>query len=107
MLGLTEGVETGLGVRQLTTGRYFPDLGSIPVWACYSAPNISNFEVPEFLLPTLGKIIVFADNDENGTSYKAAMALKERLAVEYPDIEVEIRMPELVGFDWLDVLVNL
>lgn len=107
VLGLTEGVETGLGVRQLTTGRYFPDLGSIPVWACYSAPNISNFEVPEFLLPTLRKIIVFADNDENGTSYKAAMALKERLAVEYPDIEVEIRMPELVGFDWLDVLVNL
>lgn len=107
ILGLTEGVETGLGVRQLTAGHYFPDLGPIPVWATYSAGNISNFEVPEILLPTLRKIIVFADNDENGTSYAAALTFKERMAIEHPDIEVEIRMPDLVGWDWLDVLVNL
>jgi hypothetical protein len=107
VLGLTEGVETGCGVRQLTTGRYFPDLGRIPVWACYSAGNIKNFKVPEFLLRTLRKIIVFADNDENGTSYEAAKAFQERMAIEHPDLIVEIRMPEVVGLDWLDVLVNL
>ncbi|KVP39465.1 toprim domain-containing protein [Burkholderia ubonensis] len=107
VLGLTEGVETGLGVRQLTTGRYFPGLGPIPVWACYSAGNIRNFKIPEFLLSTLRKIIIFADNDENGTGYAAAVAFKERMAIEYPDIEVEIRMPEVVGWDWLDVMVNL
>jgi phage/plasmid primase-like uncharacterized protein len=107
VLGLTEGVETGCGVRQLATGRYWPDLGRIPVWACYSAGNIKNFKVPEFLLKTLRKIIVFADNDENGTSYEAAMAFKERMAIEHPHLEVEIRMPEVVGLDWLDVLVNL
>jgi len=107
VLGLTEGVETGCGVRQLTTGRYFPDLGRIPVWACYSAGNIKNFKVPEFLLRTLRKIIVFADNDENGTSYEAAKAFQERMAIEYPDLIVEIRMPDVVGLDWLDVLVNL
>jgi hypothetical protein len=59
------------------------------------------------LLKTLRKIIVFADNDENGTSYEAAMAFKERMAIEHPHLEVEIRMPEVVGLDWLDVLVNL
>jgi len=107
VLGLTEGVETGCGVRQLATGRYWPDLGRIPVWASYSAGNIKNFKVPEFLLSTLRKLIIFADNDERGTSYKAAFELKERLAIEFPDLIVEIRMPEVVGMDWLDVLVNL
>lgn len=106
-LGLTEGVETGLGVRQLSAGRYWPELGKIPVWSCYSAGNIEAFVIPEFLKATLKTLIIFADNDENGRGHEAALKLKERLAVEWPELEVRIEMPEVVGCDWLDVLVNL
>lgn len=106
-LGLTEGVETGLGVRQLSAGRYWPQLGKIPVWSCYSAGNIEAFVIPEFLKATLKTLIIFADNDESGRGAEAALKLKERLAVEWPELEVRIEMPEVVGCDWLDILVNL
>ncbi|MBU9200473.1 toprim domain-containing protein [Burkholderia multivorans] len=107
VLGLTEGVETGLAVRQLLLERYFPGFGPIPVWACYSAGNVRNFQIPEELLSTLRKIIIFADHDENGTGFSAAKAFEERMAIEQPQLTVEIKMPEVVGCDWLDVLVNL
>lgn len=107
VLGLCEGIETGIGVRQLATGGYFDGLGAIPVWATYSERNIRNFQVPESLLATLQKIIIFADNDERGTGYSAALEFQARMAVEQPHLVVEIRMPEVSGWDWLDVLVNL
>jgi len=106
-LGLTEGVETACGVKQLAEGRFWPELGDIPIWACYSAGNIKSFQVPPELLATLRKIVVFADNDANDTGFNAAEAFKERMAEEHPDIEVVIKMPDLTGWDWLDVLVNL
>lgn len=107
VLGLTEGVETAIGVRQLGSGGYFDGLGKIPVWACFAERNIRNFQIPESLLATLTKIIIFADNDERGTGLAAAMAFKERMAIEQPQLVVEIKLPEVVGHDWLDVLVNL
>jgi hypothetical protein len=107
VLGLTEGIETGIGVRQLGVGGYFDGLGKIPVWACYAERNLRNFKIPESLLATLTKIIVFADNDERGTGLAAALAFKERMAIEHPHLVVEIKLPEVVGWDWLDVLVNL
>jgi putative DNA primase/helicase len=108
ILGLTEGVETGCGVRQLAAGGYWPDIGgSIPVWAAYSERNIRSFVVPEFLLPTLRKIIVFADMDASWTGIKAALAFKQRMAIEHPEIEVVIKVPHFIGWDWLDVLDNL
>jgi putative DNA primase/helicase len=103
ILGLTEGVETALGVRQLADGGYWPEMGRIPVWACYSERNIRSFVVPPYLLPTLRKIVVFADMDENWTGIKAALEFKRRMAIEYPDIEVVIKVPHLFGWDWLDV----
>jgi putative DNA primase/helicase len=107
VLGLTEGVETAIGVRQLGVGGYFDGLGKIPVWACFAERNIRNFQIPESLLDTLTKIIIFADNDERGTGLAAATAFKDRMAVEQPHLVVEIKLPEVVGHDWLDVLVNL
>ena len=107
VLGLTEGVETGIGVRQLCAGGYFDGLGKIPVWACFAERNIRNFQIPEWMLSTLKKIIIFADNDERGTGLAAAKAFQERMALEHPDLIVEIKLPEVVGWDWLDVLVNL
>lgn len=107
VLGLTEGIETALGVRQLCSGGYFDGLGKIPVWACFAERNIRNFQIPEWLLGTLTKIIIFADNDERGTGLAAATEFKERMAIEQPHLVVEIRLPDVVGHDWLDVLVNL
>jgi putative DNA primase/helicase len=107
ILGLTEGVETGCGVRQLACGGYWPEFGRIPVWAAYSERNIRSFVVPEFLLPTLRKIVVFADMDENWTGIKAALEFKARMAIEHPDIEVIIKVPHVFGWDWLDVLISL
>ncbi len=107
VLGLCEGVETGLAVRQLTKGRYFQGLGAIPVWACFAERNIRNFQIPDELLATLTKVIIFADNDEKNTGMTAALEFKERMATEQPQLEVDIKMPEVPGWDWLDVLVNL
>ncbi|MEX3984209.1 hypothetical protein AB4Y45_35220 [Paraburkholderia sp. EG287A] len=106
-LGLTEGIETAHGTRQLAAGGYWPELGKIPVWATYSAGNIAAFVVPEWLLPTLRKVVVFADSDANWTGIKAAIAFKARMAIEHPKIEVEIKVPHCFGWDWLDVLDSL
>lgn len=107
VLGLTEGIETGLSARQLAAGGYWPELGAIPVWACFAERNIRSFMIPPELLPTLRKIIVFADNDANGKGLEAATEFKDRMAEEHPEIEVEIKLPHLVGWDWNDVLLNL
>lgn len=107
VLGLCEGVETALAVRQLTAGRFFQGLGPIPVWACFAERNIRNFQVPELLHDTLRKIIVFADNDERGTGMAAAREFQERMKTEHPHLSVDIQMPDVEGWDWLDVLVNL
>lgn len=107
VLGLAEGTETAHAARQLSAGRYWPELGKVPVWATYSERNIRNFVIPEELLATLKKIVIFADNDESGTGLAAATEFKERMAVEHPEIEVVIKMPDVVGNDWNDVLVNL
>lgn len=107
ILGITEGIETGLAARQLSIGGYFPELGHVPVWACYSERNVRNFVVPPELLSTLRTIVVFADNDAKGVGLAAAIEFKQRMAVEHPDIEVIIKVPPVTGYDWLDVLVNL
>lgn len=107
VLGICEGVETALAVRQLSQGRYWRGLGAIPVWACFAERNIRNFQIPQEQLELLTKIIVFADNDEHGTGMSAALEFQKRMTEEQPQLTVEIRMPEVVGWDWLDVLVNL
>ncbi|WP_087865144.1 DUF7146 domain-containing protein [Comamonas thiooxydans] len=107
ILGLSEGIETAFAARQLAWGRYWPELGKMPVWACYSEQNIRNFIIPPSLLETLETIVIFADNDKNGVGYSAACELKERLAVTHPHIVVIIKVPQNVGEDWNDVLVSL
>ena len=106
-LGLTEGIETGISVRELCCDGYFEGIGQVPVWACYSERNLRNFRVPEELLKTLRRIIIFADNDERGTGLKAASETKAILQERYPNLVIDIRVPEQVGFDWNDVLVDL
>lgn len=106
-LGLTEGLETALSARQLSEDGYFDGCGPVPVWACYSERNLRNFQIPKMLLGSLKRIIIFADNDERGTGQKAAEETRAILQERYPDLIIEIRVPELAGMDWNDVLVQL
>lgn len=105
-LGIVEGIETALAVRELATKGQWEDVSTIPVWACFSEGNIRNFQIPTNLLDTLKRIIVFADNDERGTGSNAGHVFKERIKEQYPHIEVIVRAPEVMGWDWLDFLVN-
>lgn len=107
VLGLTEGIETALAARQLAMGRYWPELGNLPVWACFAERNLRSFQLPEEVKATVRKIVVFADNDESGTGIRAAQEFKSKMAEENPGIEVDIKLPPVMGWDWLDVLVSL
>lgn len=107
VLGVTEGIETGLGVRALTSTGFFKELsGPVPVWACYSAGMLAAFEIPEELLPTLETLVVFADADESGVGLANANALKARIEERYPAIRVLILCPAVLDCDWLDVWRN-
>lgn len=106
VLGLTEGVETGLAARDLAMHGYWSDLEELPVWACYAERNIRSFEVPDELMKTLKKIVVFADNDKSGVGLEAARVFQVRAILDYPDIEVVIKAPPTVGDDWNDVLLK-
>ena len=109
VLGLTEGIENALAVRQLAIqGKFGSELETIPVWASGNAVLMRQFQVPVFMKNALKKLIIFADNDENETGQKAAQALKDRLAAdpETAHIQVSIRLPLVIGTDWNDELIN-
>lgn len=107
VLGLTEGIETALGVRQLSNQGHWCDISEkLPVWACFSEANIRNFEVPPEL-KNLKRIVVFFDNDSRGTGEKAFIALKDKLSKTHPNLTIEGKGPDKVGQDWLDVAVEL
>ena len=106
VLGITEGIETAHAVRQLARDRYWPELSTLPVWACFAERNVRAFSIPPELLGQLTTIIVFADNDENGKGMEAAEAFKARMASLHPALLVDIRMPLGMGQDWNDVLLN-
>lgn len=104
VLGLGEGIETALSAFDLAEEGYWAAEGieSLPVWASYSSANIQNFIVPSWLKPTLKKIVVFEDNDLNGTGHAAKVKLAERMESE--GIEVIGFKPKVTGYDWNDVL---
>ena len=106
-LGLAEGIETAMAAWQLANAGHFSGLSQMPVWSCANAGNLLAFDVPTYLLHTLKKIVVFADNDERGTGEKAANALKARLAQIHPHIEVDIRVAAIPDTDFNDELINV
>ena len=101
-LGLAEGIENALSAWQLAHSGYFSPMGEMPVWACYCAGNIPAFTIPARLLPTLKKVVVFADRDRSKTGENAANEFKRRMALQHPAIEVHVFIPDIEGWDWND-----
>jgi putative DNA primase/helicase len=89
-LGIAEGIETALSASILF---------DVPVWAAISAPLLKKWRPPM----GVQKVIIFGDNDENFTGQEAAYALARSLS---GDVEVEVKLPSIPGWDWNDVHRN-
>jgi putative DNA primase/helicase len=92
-LGVAEGLETALAAHLL--------YGGMPVWACYSAKLLEQFEPPA----SIQSVLIFADHDANDTGKNAADRLRQQLTAR--GLEVMILMPAQVGTDFNDVLLSL
>jgi putative DNA primase/helicase len=90
VLGIAEGIETALSASALFT---------VPVWAAISAPLLKKWRPPE----SVERVIIFGDNDENYTGQEAAYSLARVLQ---NDVEVEVKLPSIPGWDWNDVQRN-
>jgi putative DNA primase/helicase len=90
VLGIAEGIETALSASVLF---------NFPVWAAISAPLLKKWRPPA----AVHKVIVFGDNDENFTGQEAAYALARALS---GDVDVEVKIPSIPGWDWNDVQRN-
>jgi hypothetical protein len=90
LLGLCEGVETGLAVMAAR-----PDL---PVWATLSTSGLEQAALP----PGVRRVILLADNDASGAGLRSAEAAARRLRGE--GRTVVIAMPPDTGEDFNDLL---
>lgn len=90
-LSLTEGIETGLAVKQAIKE---------PVWCATTATNLANVRIPK----SVKKVEIWADNDKAGVTN--AKKLSDNLLKENKKLQVTIFTPENEGEDWLDVLNN-
>ena len=88
-MGVAEGVETALAASILF---------GVPTWACVSAGGLESWVPPEGCL----SVTIYADNDANFTGQKAAYALAHRLSMA--GLSVEVKLPQVVGEDWADVI---
>jgi putative DNA primase/helicase len=89
VIGVAEGIETALAVKELT---------NIPTWSVVSSSLMEAF------IPPVGikAVFIFADKDENFAGQKAAYTLANRLIVR-DKIESDVKMPDVFG-DFLDQL---
>lgn len=88
-LGLAEGVETALSVAQLY---------GVTCWATCGAQRFASIALPS----TVRHVVVFADDDEKGTSVEAAQRAAATLKAE--GLGVTIRIPPQGFKDYNDVL---
>jgi putative DNA primase/helicase len=94
-MGVAEGIETALAASEMF---------GMPVWAALSANGLERVELP----PTIQRLYVFADNDENGEGQAAAYLLARRInrasrQSGQGDVAI-VKVPPDPGTDWLDVL---
>ena len=92
IIGIAEGIETGLSVMTAC-----PDL---PVWAALSAGNMAKIQLP----PEAARIILLADHDTSKAGIRAARKAAQRLVLE--GRKVWIATPSKAGEDFNDLLVR-
>jgi len=90
-LGIAEGVETALACHQET---------GFPVWAAGNAVLLKAVVIPDHV----ERVIIFADNDTNGTGQRSALELETRLLNE--GRQVKTLIPKTEDSDWLDELLR-
>lgn len=101
-MGVTEGLETALSLRQLmlmATGR------DMPVWPTYSAEQMERFQPPAGV-----KVLhIGMDVDYSYTGQAAAYALAKRMRMTRPEVELNIVRPtpsDGVDHDFNDELLR-
>ena len=102
-LAVAEGIETALAVHKLT-GK--------PVWAAYAAGNLEKLWIPD----TVQRLFIYADNDAakaydgQASAYILARRVMKESAQQHKagtratPLQVEVRVPQVAGNDWADVL---
>jgi len=92
VLGLCEGIETGLAVMTACPG--------LAVWATLSTTNLEQVHLP----PEATRIIILADHDASGAGSRAAETAARRLRSQ--DRTVSIATPPQEGEDFNDLLLR-
>jgi len=89
ILGVTEGIETGIAVH---------DAFNIPVWVALSSTLMSGCVLPV----NVENVAIYCDNDLNYAGQKAAYTLANRLMIDGKAKTAEVFVPAIPGTDWLD-----
>lgn len=87
-IGIAEGIETAIAAAK----RF-----NMPVWAALNSTLLGKWQPPA----GVSSIVVFGDNDPKFGGNAAAYALAHRLAARLR-LDVEVRIPAIVGKDWAD-----
>jgi hypothetical protein len=90
VLGLCEGIETGLAVMAACPG--------LPVWAALSTSGLEQVQLP----PEAQRVVILADHDTSGAGMRAADAVAGRLRRN--GIVTAIAVPPRQGDDFNDML---
>ena len=86
-LGIAEGIETALSAHQLY---------KLPVWSTLNATLMKKFKAPS----GVDTLVIFADNDKNGTGLNAAFECGNKNLLSNNDVnQVVIRWPKLADFN--------
>jgi putative DNA primase/helicase len=91
-MGVGEGIETALAAMILF---------EVPTWATINSERMATWIAP----PGVKRVTIFADNDTSYAGQAAAYTLAKRLVTK--KIEVEVQIPEIVDWDWADVLARV
>lgn len=90
VLGLCEGIETGLAAMLACPG--------LPVWAALSTSGLEQAHLP----PEARSVVILADHDASGAGLRAAEAAAAKLRLE--GRQVAIALPPTLGDDFNDML---
>ena len=93
-LVLAEGIETALAAWAIT---------GYPAWATISAHGLAEFKsIPRHV----SKVVIAADNDNSFTGQAAAFECAKYMK-QRAKVETVVTMPQVMGFDMLDVLKEI